>query len=237
MNAGEALPWHAAALSALSLGLVTAVSPCPLATNIAAMSYLARFSSLRRRQLLAGALYAFGRAAAYAALGGALVFGLLSAPVVSDLLQRHMDALLGPLLLAVGMALLGFLPGLPAFGGVSSETQHKLIDRGMIGGALLGFAFALAFCPVSAALFFGSLVPLAIRQQSPWVLPCLFGIGSAAPVLLFGIALVLSRELAGRWFARAQTIDRWLVPATGWVLTGLGVYLCATRTLCLFPGI
>lgn len=222
-----------AAGSALWLGLLTSLSPCPLATNVAALGYLARYTSSRRLQLTAGVLYALGRAVAYTLLGGILTFGLLSAPSLSAFLQQHLDQLLGPLLVLVGMALLGLLPGLPSFGGVGDATQERLARRGVLGSGALGFVFALAFCPVSAALFFGSLLPLAVRQQSVWLLPALYGVGSAAPVLAFGILLLLGRELAGLWFERTRKLDRWLLPATGWALVGIGVYLCTTRSLGL----
>jgi cytochrome c biogenesis protein CcdA len=234
MIAAESMSLWLAIGTALWLGFLTSISPCPLATNVAAMSYLARYTSSRRLQLTAGILYALGRAIAYTLVGGILTFGLLSAPSLSAFLQQHMDQLLGPLLLLVGMALLGMLPGLPSFGGVGTAAQQRLAQQGVLGSGALGFVFALAFCPVSAALFFGSLVPLAVQQDSAWLLPALYGVGSAAPVLGFGILLLLGREVAGRWFERASQMDRWLLPATGWVLVGIGVYMCLSRTLGLF---
>jgi len=234
MIAAESMPLWFAAGTALWLGLLCSISPCPLASNVAAMSYLARYTNSRRLQLFAGLLYAGGRAIAYTLVGGLLSFGLLSAGALSPFLQRHLDPLLGPILLLVGMALLGLLPGLPSFGGVGAATQGKLAQQGLIGSAALGFLLALAFCPVSAALFFGSLVPLAVQQDSAWLLPALFGLGSAAPVLGFGVLLLLGRELASCWFTRIQNVDRWLLPATGWVLVAIGVYLCLSRTLGLF---
>ncbi len=110
-----------------------------------------------------------------------------------------MNQLLGPLLVLVGMALLGMLPGLPSFGPSRGQGwNEKLMSMGLVGCALMGFLFALTFCPVSAALFFGSLLPLAVREHSAWLVPALFGIGSAAPVLIFALALAVSREAAGR---------------------------------------
>ncbi|MCC6405635.1 MAG: sulfite exporter TauE/SafE family protein, partial [Planctomycetes bacterium] len=93
--------------------------------------------------------------------------------------------------------------------------------------------FALAFCPVSAALFFGSLLPLAVQAESVWLLPTLFGVGSAAPVFAFAIATALGRDVAARLFVRIKDADRWILPASGWLLLGVGVYLCVTRSLRL----
>lgn len=234
MGTDPSSPLLLATGTALWLGLLTSVSPCPLATNIAALSYLARFTSSRRVEVLAGLLYALGRAAAYTLVGGVIAWGLLSAPALSGSLQRIMNPLIGPFLVLVGMVLLGMFPGLPSFGSVSPALQGRIAGWGLAGSGLLGFLFALAFCPVSAALFFGSLLPLALQQESAWLLPALYGVGSAAPVLVFGLALAFGREFAGRLFQRAKSADRWLMPASGWLLVGLGAYLCLTRTLGLF---
>jgi cytochrome c-type biogenesis protein len=206
------------------LGLLTSVSPCPMATNVAAIGYLARNSHSRLLQLLSGVLYALGRAIAYTLVGALITWGLLSAPVLSNFLQKHLGQLMGPLLVLAGMVLLGLLPGLPSFGG-SGRLGKKIADMGVVGSGMLGFLFALAFCPVSAALFFGSLLPLAVKQESTWLLPAIFGIGSALPVLAFGILLTLARQTASKAFSRLQQCDRWLLPATGWLLVGVGLYL------------
>ena len=206
------------------LGVLTSISPCPMATNVAAMGYLARNSHSRALQLLAGLLYAMGRALAYTLVGALITWGLLSAPVMSNFLQKHLGQLTGPLLVLVGMILLGLLPGLPSFGG-SGKLGRTVADLGLIGSGLLGFLFALAFCPVSAALFFGSLLPLAVKQESTWLLPAMFGFGSALPVLVFGVLVALARQLASRVFGYLQDSNRYLLPATGWLLVAVGLYL------------
>lgn len=213
-----------AAGGAFWLGVLTSISPCPMATNIAAISYLARSSHSRALQLLAGLLYALGRALAYTLVGALITWGLLSAPVLSNFLQKHLGQLMGPILVLVGMVLLGLLPGLPSFGG-SSKLGKKVADLGTIGSGLLGFLFALAFCPVSAALFFGSLLPIAVKQESTWLLPAIFGIGSALPVLVFGILLTVARQSATKAFGHLQRSDRWLLPVTGWLLVAIGLFL------------
>jgi cytochrome c-type biogenesis protein len=237
MNAAELAPFVTALAAALWLGLLTAISPCPLATNIAAIGYVARFSQAggRGRTWLPGLLYSLGRALAYTLVGGIITWGLLSAPSLSSFLQEHMNQLLGPLLVLVGMALLGMLPGLPSFGkGGGAGLNDKLMSLGLMGCVLMGFIFALTFCPVSAALFFGSLLPLAVREHSAWLVPALFGIGSAAPVLIFALALAVSREAAGRAFQHLQSTQRWITPISGWLLIAIGVWMCLHLTLRLF---
>jgi cytochrome c biogenesis protein CcdA len=129
------------------------------------------------------------------------------------------------------MILLGLLPGLPSFGASGNRLGKRLAESGVIGAGLLGFLFALAFCPVSAALFFGSLLPLAIQQESTWLLPAVFGVGSALPVLVFGILLTVARQSATRAFGCLQQLDRWLLPATGWLLVAVGLYLIIRQWL------
>ena len=222
MTTEPSLLWAAGA--AFWLGVITSISPCPMATNLAAIGYLARHSRSRALQWLAGLLYALGRALAYTLVGALIAWGLLSAPVVSIFLQKHLGQLMGPLLVLVGMVLTGLLPGLPSFGS-SERLGKKIANLGVAGSGLLGFAFALAFCPVSAALFFGSLLPLAVRQESAWLLPAVFGFGSALPVLLFGCLFALARHRAAKAFGRLQQMDRWLLPATGWLLVAVGLFL------------
>lgn len=237
MNFTGSASFMTAQAAALWLGVLTAISPCPLATNIAAIGYVARFSQGggRTRTWLPGILYSLGRALAYTLTGSVITWGLLSAPLLSTFLQEHMNQLLGPLLVLVGMALLGMLPGLPSSGkGGGAALNDKLMSFGLMGCVLMGFVFALTFCPVSAALFFGSLLPLAVTEQSAWLVPGLFGIGSAAPVLAFALALAVSREAAGRAYQRLQSAQRWIAPATGWLLVAVGAWMCLHLNLRLF---
>lgn len=214
---------------ALWLGLMTAISPCPLASNLAAIGFLGRHAS-PRRVLAGGLLYTAGRSLAYLALGLVLAWGLLEAPGLSGWLQRVLAPLLGPLLVLVGMVMLDWLR-LPAFGGgVDTERWQRLKEEWGVWSALpMGGVFALAFCPLSAALFFGSLLPLAVRSAQPVLVPLLYGIGTALPVAVFAVLLALGARGLGRAFRLAGTLDRWLRTATGLFLIGLGLVLLWTR--------
>jgi cytochrome c biogenesis protein CcdA len=214
----------AASAAALWMGLLTSVSPCPLAANVAAMSYIGREVGSRRRTLVGGLLYTLGRALAYAALAAILVRGLLSVPQVALFLQTHMNRALGPLLFAVGLVLLEFVR-VPGFGsGLYDRTGDRLLKAGLLGALPLGAVLALAFCPVSAGLFFGGLVPLALEHRSTLWLPALYGLGTGLPVVVFAVLVSAGLAMAGAAFHRLQAVERWTRRATAVVLVLVGLY-------------
>ncbi len=217
--------WVLAALSSLWFGVLTSISPCPLATNITAMSFVGRRVGSPGRVLLAGVLYTFGRSLAYTGVGALVVWSLLSAPRVSLALQRTMNKALGPLLIVVGILLLGVLPFRMPSSGFAQKAGERIARWGLLGALLLGVLFALAFCPVSAGLFFGSLIPLAIEHNSPVLLPALFGVGTGIPVLGFALVIAAGAGSLGRIFGKLTRIERWVRRLTGAVFIGVGIYL------------
>jgi len=211
--------------SALWLGILTSISPCPLATNLAAISYVGRDAGKSWVVLSSGMMYTLGRVLAYTLLGALVVASVLSAPGVSVWLQRNINLLLGPLLVLVGMVLLGLIePPIRAGAGLNA-LRDKVQKLGMLGAGLLGLLFALSFCPVSAALFFGSLIPLAISEQSPLLLPAVYGVGTGVPVLVFAVILVFGAKSLGTVFQKLTGIERWLRQGTGLVILLIGIYL------------
>jgi cytochrome c biogenesis protein CcdA len=219
--------------SALWLGILTSISPCPLATNIAAVSYVGRQVGSTRAILLSGALYTAGRTLAYTALGAAAVWSLMSMVAVSGFLQGTIHRLLGPLLIVVGLLLLGvFNLSLPGAG--FSERLQRRVDRsGLWGAGLLGIVFALSFCPVSAGLFFGGLLPLAVEHSSPLLVPAVFGIGTALPVAGFAVLLAAGVSWLGPALERVHTLERWARPVTALVFIGVGIFETLRSTLYL----
>jgi cytochrome c biogenesis protein CcdA len=221
----------AASLSALWLGVMTSVSPCPLAANVAAMSYVGREVGSRRRTLLGGLLYTLGRVLAYAALAAVLVGGLLSVPQVALFLQAHMSRLLGPLLVGVGVVLLEWVR-IPGFGsGVYDRTGERLAKAGLVGAVPLGAVLALAFCPVSAGLFFGGLIPLALQHRSAVWLPALYGLGTGLPVVVFAVLVSAGLAWAGRAFHRLQSVELWARRVTAIVVIAVGLYYTWTYSI------
>jgi sulfite exporter TauE/SafE len=224
--------WLAAG-SALWLGILTSISPCPLATNIAAVSYVGRQVGSPRAILLAGGLYTAGRTLAYAVLGAAAVWSLMSMVSVSSFLQSSFSRLLGPLLIAVGLLLLGILKLNISGGGVSEKLQQRVDRWGLWGAGLLGIVFALSFCPVSAGLFFGSLVPLAANHGSPLLVPILFGIGTALPVAIFSILLAAGIGRLGKALDRVQSFEIWARRVTAMIFICVGIYETLRSTFYL----
>jgi len=226
--------WLVGVGSAVWLGILTSISPCPLATNITAISFVGQRVGNPFRVLCAGLLYTVGRAITYTVLGALLVSSLLSAPGLSLTLQRIMNQLLGPILIVVGMILLELLRFNLRGRGVSGRMQRRVERWGIWGALLLGILFALAFCPLSATLFFGSLVPLAIKNGSRVVLPSLYGAGTALPVIAFALLIAAGVHSIGKAFDRLKQIEFWARRVTGAVFIGVGFYLSLVHIYGVF---
>lgn len=209
---------------ALWLGILTSVSPCPLATNIAAVSFIARRCEQARHSLLSGLLYALGRMLAYVVIGALAVFGVLNLPIVSQFLQQYSGKLLGPLLIIVGMVLVDLiqlrLPGGPRL----ARLEEKAAAWGHPGAFVLGVIFALAFCPVSAALFFGALIPAAIAQHSPLAMPSVYGLGTGLPVVVFAVLFAAGLRRVGLIVHHLSIVELWARRITGVVFILIGIY-------------
>lgn len=217
------------------LGILTSVSPCPLASNIAAVSWLGTRPGRPRRVLIAGLLYTLGRVVTYATVGLVLSLGALSLSGISLDLQRYGSMALGPLLIIVGMFLLELIRvQLPSMG-ILAAAAERTKGWGLWGAPVLGMIFALAFCPVSGALFFGSLVPLAATSRMPLVVPVMYGIGTAAPVVAVSLALAVGGEAMARRFAGLSRFEKPARRITGVVFVGAGVYLCLKYIFNVIP--
>ncbi len=217
--------------SAFWLGILTSISPCPLTTNIAAISYVGRRVGKPASVLQAGLLYTAGRTLAYLLIGVLLVGSLLSAPSLSQMLQKHMNMALGPVLIVVGLILLELIPLPVGSGGLSAALQNKADSLGIGGAGLLGIVFALSFCPTSAALFFGSLLPLAVQQQSGLLIPGIYGLATGLPVLLFALLLAFGVNKVAQAFNRITAFERWARRLTGLLFLAVGGYYCAVYFL------
>ncbi len=218
-------------LAAAWLGILTSISPCPLATNIAAVSYLSRRMHSRRLAALGAVAYAAGRTAVYIVIGLAVAWGLSSSPQLSAFLQTNIGPFVGPVLILVALVLLGWIRPPIDFRAGGQATAERLASFGVAGEFLIGALFALTFCPVSAALFFGTLIPLALASASPLPLLAAFGVGTSLPVAVISLPVALGLGSSGKMLA---AIPRWQGPmqkVTATLILLIGIYLTLTLSL------
>ena len=224
------------ALTALLLGILTSVAPCPLATNIAAVAYLSKDAHASPwRTFLHGLFYTLGRVVSYTVVALLLLSGL-SAFRVSGFFQDWGEWLLGPTLILIGLLMLGVLrwPG-RAKGARTQHLQKWLSERGYIGAFLLGALFALAFCPYSAALFFGALLPMTMQEGSGFFLPPLYAVGTGLPVILFSLLLAISVKTASRAFRAVQRTEKFVRITVALLFLIIGGYYMWRAFPLFFP--
>jgi cytochrome c biogenesis protein CcdA len=226
MDLGGITNLNIPALSALFLGLITAISPCPLATNIAAIAYVSRRVKERRYAIITGTLYTLGRMFSYSILGIIIIVAGIEIPGVASFLQDFGEQILGPLLVVVGLIMLivNRIP-LNLGGGRLSSLGEKVADWGMVGGFLLGALFALAFCPYSAVLFFGILIPLALKSAGGVTLPAVYAIGTGLPVLVFGVLISAGVARVSNWLNAVTRVEKIIRVAVSIIFIGVGIYL------------
>ncbi len=214
------------AASALWFGILMAISPCPMAGNVVAISYIGKQLGNPRQVLLGGVLYTVGRTATYVGLAVLLLGGLGSIPSVSTFLQGYMNKVLGPVLIVVGLFLLELITLGGRGPGLGEKLGRRVEGWGLAGALALGVVFGLSFCPISAALFFGSLISLSVKYGSRVLLPAAFGVGTALPVFAFAIIIGLGIGSLGAAFHKIQKFEWWARRVTGAVFIAVGVYYC-----------
>ena len=220
-------------LTALWLGILTSLSPCPLASNIAAVSFIIKRVDKTAYVLSSGMFYTLGRVIGYTVLGVFITSSLLSIPQTSYFLQTYMNKILGPVLILTGLFLLEVIQ-VPSLGlSLSERVTARLKNPGMMGSLLLGILFALSFCPISAAFFFGSLIPLSLKHNSGIILPSVYGIGTGLPVLIVAIFVAAGIKNIGTLFKRITLFEYWMRKATGVIFVLIGIYYVLTHIFYL----
>ncbi len=210
-------------LYAFIIGLMTSISPCPLATNITAIGYISKEIENKRQIFLNGILYTLGRAISYTGLGVILYFGA-SKFQVAKLFQTYGERFLGPLLIVIGVLMLDVIHlKFPEFGGLTNKIQGNLKKGNALGALLLGMLFSLAFCPYSGVLYFGMLIPMTISSASGLYLPVVFAFATGLPVILFAWLLAYSVASVGEFYNKIKLFQKWfnLVIAVLFILVGL----------------
>jgi len=219
---------------ALWLGILTSISPCPLATNIAAISFIGRKAGQKNHVIGSGLLYSAGRTIAYVFLGIVITAGMLGSAKASRFLQKYMNEALGPILIILGLVLLGWIGSGASLHIGAEKFQEKAKKGGLLWAVPIGFLFAFSFCPVSAGLFFGGLLPLALKHQSPVMLPVVYGIGTSLPVVIFAFLMAFGSAYVGKTFNRLTHIETWIRRLAGTAFILAGLYYCLTHIYGLF---
>lgn len=210
-------------LSAFVLGLMTAISPCPLATNITATAFISKNISSKRKVFFSGLLYSLGRGFSYTAIGLILYFGA-SKFHIARFFNQNGEKYLGPLLIIIGLIMLNIIKlNFLSKSNFQEKLSEKFKNKGLVGSFLIGVIFALAFCPYSGALFFGMLIPMTIASVNGLYLPIVFALGTGLPVILFTYLIAFTVGKVGVFYKRITKIEKVMRTIAGivFILTGL----------------
>ncbi|MCX6257140.1 MAG: aromatic aminobenezylarsenical efflux permease ArsG family transporter [Bacteroidia bacterium] len=209
-------------LSAFILGIMTAISPCPLATNITAIGYISKDIENKRKIFFNGLWYTLGRAISYTTLGVILYFGA-SKFHLAKFFQLNGEKFLGPLLIIVGILMFDFIKiKFPGFSKISDRMQNNGKKNNWWSALLLGVVFALAFCPYSGVLYFGMLIPITISSSSGLFLPFIFAIATGLPVIIVAYLLAFSLSRIGGFYHKVKIFEKWFrrIVAIAFILVG-----------------
>jgi len=213
-------------ISAFVLGLMTAISPCPLATNITAIAYIGKDIENKRQVFLNGFIYTLGRAISYTLIGLIFFFGV-SQFNVSSFFQEWGEKLLGPLLILIGLMMTGVLKlGLGNLNNVIQKyTENKKLNFWSV--LFIGVLFALAFCPYSGVLYFGILIPMTVASAKGLYLPIVFAFATGLPVIIFAYLLAFTISGVGKLYNRIKIFEKWFRYIVAVLFIGVGIYYTA----------
>jgi len=210
-------------LSAFLLGILTSISPCPLATNITAIAYISKDTKTPKYTILSGLFYILGRVISYTLLATLIYFGF-SFFQISRIFQGWGDKVLGIVLILIGLTMFGVVKiNIKNNNQIIEKAKLWLANKGYFGSLLLGMLFALAFCPYSGVLFFGVVIPLVISSVGGLLLPTFFALGTGLPVVIFSFLIAFSVKTVSKAFQSVQKIEKYIryVVASIFILTGI----------------
>ena len=214
------------AITAFLLGLLTAISPCPLATNITAIGFISKDIENRHRVFWNGILYTLGRVIAYVGIGFILIPILregTSIYAIQKVIASYGEMLIAPILIIIGLFMLfGSKLNLPKFG--FDSNPDKIKNRNGLGALFLGILFAMAFCPTSGVFYFGILMPLAAAEAGGYLLPLVFAIATGLPVILVAAILAYSVASIGQFYKSMQTFQKWMNIIIALLFICIGIY-------------
>lgn len=216
-------------LSAFLLGLMTAISPCPLATNITAIGFISKDIVSRKKVFYNGLVYTLGRAVTYTVIGLLFFFGA-GEMKISRFLQQWGEMLMGPLLIVIGLFMIGAFNfvRIPGMGSFTQKVENNA-SKGLWGVLLLGIVFALAFCPYSGVLYFGILIPMTISSASGLYLPFVFAVATGVPVILFAWLIAFSVGSIGGVYNKMKSFELWFRRVVSVLFITVGIYYMVTR--------
>jgi len=210
-------------VAAFFIGLMTAIIPCPLATNITAIAYISKKIDNNKHTLIVAFLYTFGRMFTYVLLASLIVWAGIKTQIIALFLQGYGEKILGPLLVIIGLIMLNVIRLKWLKGNKLAGIKVKLARKGFLGSFFLGVIFALAFCPFSAVLFFGMLIPLALKSGDGLIIPSIFALATGLPVIILSFVLVNSVKKLGMIMNKIQVFELWMrrIVAGIFILAGL----------------
>lgn len=211
-------------LSAFLIGIMTSISPCPLAANITAIAFISKDIKNSKQTLLNGLFYTFGRGISYTLVAVLIYFGLSSFSI-SSIFQGWGDKALGPVLILIGLVMADIIK-------INTKNSNPKIDqiklclakKGYIGSLLLGMLFALAFCPYSGVLFFGVLIPMVLKSSESLLLPPLFALGTGLPVIIFSFILAFSAKKLSSIFSKVSQVEKIIRKIISAIFIIIGLY-------------
>lgn len=210
-------------LTAFLLGLMTAISPCPMATNITAIGYIGKDMKSSKQVFVNGLLYTLGRSISYTAIG-LLFFFSASRFEFAGFIQEWGEKVIGPILIVIGLFMLGVIKlNIPGLDGLNKNMEERA-QKGFWGVLLLGIVFALAFCPYSGVLYFGMLIPMTVSSVSGLYLPIVFALGTGIPVILFAWLIAFSVSSIGNTYNKIRSFEKWFRRTVAILFIGVGLY-------------
>ncbi|HLE05966.1 MAG TPA: aromatic aminobenezylarsenical efflux permease ArsG family transporter [Candidatus Nanoarchaeia archaeon] len=219
-------------IAAFFIGLMTAISPCPLATNITAIAYISKNLKNNKKVILTGITYTLGRALTYILIASIIVWLGVNIQVIALPLQQYGDKAIGPLLIFIGLVMIDLIKlKLNIKNDKLNKIKESLSNKGLIGSFLLGVIFALAFCPFSAVLYFGMLIPIALSAKDAIITPLSFAIGTGLPVIILSIILAKSVKQLSKTMKRIQTTEKYIRKITAITFIIIGTYYTITNII------
>ncbi len=205
-------------------GVLTTINPCPLTTTIASIGFLSGYGQKTNRMTVVVLLFLLGFLASYFALAILLSSGLIAIGDVSRGLQQYFSVIIGPVLILAGMFQTKLIR--IRFRSYTEKAMTWVTKRKWSGleAFPMGALIALGFCPTTAAIFFGVLIPLAIQYGQPVFFPLLYALGAVLPLAVISYLIV-----AGVRAGNNKTWQKILPVAGGWVLILAGIYISLQR--------